>query len=372
MKLVIITHVPHTPVQNQYFAYGPYVREMIIWAKYVDEFIIVAPVEHREITPIDSSYGNMGIDFRKIPIFNLTSFLEMVRTFLKIPFLIIQIFKAMYQADHIHLRCPGNVGLLGCLVQILFPSKPKTAKYAGNWDPQSKQPWSYCLQKWILSNTFLTKNMQVLVYGQWENQSKNIKSFFTASYNESEIEPLQLVEEEKTIRILFVGTLVAGKNPMYALLLVSEMVQKGIAVQLDLYGAGVLRKSLERYVHHHDLSEKVFFHGNQNSETIKKAYQKSHFLILPSQSEGWPKAVAEAMFWGCVPVATPVSCVPYMLDFGNRGVLLTMDCKKDAVTLAELFGDKQTYCKTRVLASSWSRMYTLDYFENEIEKIVGV
>ena len=70
------------------------------------------------------------------------------------------------------------MGLIGAIVNILFPNKQKTAKYAGNWDPKSKQPWSYRLQKWILSNTFLTKNMQVLVYGEWPNQTKNIKPFF--------------------------------------------------------------------------------------------------------------------------------------------------------------------------------------------------
>jgi len=75
----------------------------------------------------------------------------------------------MVQADYIHLRCPGNMGL-EALVQMLFPNKPKTAKYAGNWNPKSKQPWSYRLQKWILSYTFLTQNMQVLVYGEWSNQ----------------------------------------------------------------------------------------------------------------------------------------------------------------------------------------------------------
>ena len=59
-----------------------------------------------------------------------------------------------------------------------MPKTPKSAKYAGNWDPKSKKPWSYQLQQWILSNTFLTKNMKVLVYGVWDGQSQNIYPFF--------------------------------------------------------------------------------------------------------------------------------------------------------------------------------------------------
>ena len=85
---------------------------------------------------------------------------------------------------------------------LKVPNKPKTAKYAGNWDPKAKQPWSYRLQRWIKSNTFLTRNMQVLVYGEWEGSSKNIKSFFTATYWEIEKEPLQSLSFTNTIRFV--------------------------------------------------------------------------------------------------------------------------------------------------------------------------
>ena len=44
MKFAIITQVPHVFQKGNYFAYAPYVREMNIWSKYVDEFIIVAPI----------------------------------------------------------------------------------------------------------------------------------------------------------------------------------------------------------------------------------------------------------------------------------------------------------------------------------------
>lgn len=87
--------------------------------------------------------------------------------------------------------------MLGCLVQIFFPKKIKTAKYAGNWDPEAKQPLSYRIQRWVLSNTFLTRNIQVLVYGEWKQQTKNIKPFFTATYSKSEIIELK----KGTIRV---------------------------------------------------------------------------------------------------------------------------------------------------------------------------
>src|SRR5690554_3405822 len=163
MTILIITHVNHHKEQNNYYAYAPYVREMNIWLRYVDEVIIVAPLEKKYKTPIDIAYTHDNINFCKVVSFDITGFNQIVKTILSIPRICYTVFKAMQKADHIHLRCPGNMGLLGCIVQILFPNKKKTAKYAGNWDLNARQPLSYKLQKWILNNTLLTKNMQVLV-----------------------------------------------------------------------------------------------------------------------------------------------------------------------------------------------------------------
>jgi len=180
MNFVVITHVAHILEQNLYFAYAPYVREMNIWTKQVENVIIVAPESKSIKTPIDLKYECENIEFVTVNEFDVLNLKGIFSTVFKIPGICCKIYSAMRKADHIHLRCPGNMGLLGCFVQILFPNKIKTAKYAGNWDPKSSQPFSYKLQKWILSNTFLTRNMQVLVYGQWEGSTKNIKPFLIA------------------------------------------------------------------------------------------------------------------------------------------------------------------------------------------------
>ena len=368
MKFAIITHVPHIHKQNQYFAYAPYVNEMNIWAKYIDELIIVAPLQKSEITAIDSSYNSKRIQFVSISAISLLGLKAVLNAILKAPKIILQIFKAMREADHIHLRCPGNIGLLGCLVQILFPSKLKTAKYAGNWDPKAKQPLSYRLQKWILSNTFLTRNIQVLVYGEWEGSTKNIKPFFTASYTETEKSPITKLDLKETIKFVFVGTLSLGKNPLYAIQLVEKLYDKGHKVSLDLYGDGAEQRILENYIASNGIDKYIVLKGNQNQKTITEAYQNCHFVILPSKSEGWPKAIAEGMFWGCVPLATIVSCVPFMLGDDERGILLEMNLEKDVKQLETILNDELGFDSKREKASDWSRKYTLDVFEDEIKK----
>jgi glycosyltransferase involved in cell wall biosynthesis len=370
MKFLIITHVGHRIEQNRYFAYGPYVREMNMWGKHVEELIIVAPKSDVDITAIDSQYEHQNIEFVAIDSVDVLSIKTALKTAFKIPKISVKIYRAMKEADHIHLRCPGNIGLIGCFVQMLFPKKNKTAKYAGNWDRTSKQPSTYKLQRWILSNSFLTRNMQVLVYGDWEGSSKNIKSFFTASYNEGDKIPLVQKGLKYKIGFLFVGALTKGKNPLYAIQLVELLQKKEYDVYLDLYGEGTERNRLEDYIKINKLERSIVLKGNQSKEAIIKAYQQSHFVILPSISEGWPKAIAEGMFWGCVPLGTSVSCVPFMLDYGNRGILLEMNLEKDVLQMEAILNDQLIFDTMQEKALAWSRKYTVDMFEEEIKKLL--
>jgi glycosyltransferase involved in cell wall biosynthesis len=371
MKFAIITHVPHIIEDNNYFAYAPYVLEMNIWITNAEKIIIVAPIAKCGKTAIDISYTHDNTEFVAIESFDILSVKGVFNAVLKIPKISLKIFRAMQNADHIHLRCPGNIGLLGCLLQIFFPNTPKTAKYAGNWDPNSKQPWTYKLQQWILGNTFLTRNMQVLVYGDWEGSSKNIKPFFTATYQEIDKLPISKKEVKGRVNFIFVGTLVKGKNPLYAIQLVKFLSEKEYDVHLSLYGEGTERTPLEQYVIANQLETEVELLGNQSKDTVRKAYQNSHFVILPSDSEGWPKAIAEGMFWGCVPLATAVSCVPFMLDYGKRGILLNMDLEKDTKQIEMLLNAPTDFDTKREKASEWSRNYTLDVFEQEIMDLLN-
>jgi len=370
MIFCIITHVIHTKKDNQFFAYLPYINEMNIWLKFVDEVLVVAPKEDFELNPIHTSYQHKKVKFIEINKFNTLSFLRILQSFLTVPINCWRIFKAMQKADHIHLRCPGNIGLLGCFVQILFPNKKKTAKYAGNWEANSKQPLSYKLQKWILSSTFLTKNIQVLVYGEWKNQTKNIKSFFTATYNEKDIAEVQPRILNDNIKFLFVGTLTSGKQPFYALQIVEKLIKNGVNATLSFYGEGTEKEILSKYILHANLQEFISIKGISTKEDLKTIYQNSHFLILPSKSEGWPKVVAEAMFWACVPIATKVSCIPTMLDYGNRGFLLSENLADDVNQIQELCTNQKAYQLKATLAKNWSREFTTDKFEAEIKNLV--
>ena len=139
---------------------------------------------------------------------------------------------------------------------------------------------------------------------------------------------------------------------------------------MDIYGDGDEYDSVTAYLQKNNLGDAIKLHGNQASEVVEKAYKKAHFMLLPSKSEGWPKVVAEAMFWGVIPIVTKISCVPWMLGTGERGILLDHIFEKDLTLVSQKLTDTESLQVISRNGQLWSHQYTLDDFETEIQKLL--
>jgi glycosyltransferase involved in cell wall biosynthesis len=139
-----------------------------------------------------------------------------------------------------------------------------------------------------------------------------------------------------------------------------------------MYGEGPEFKKIKDYLRKKNLESHIFLHGNQSKEVVKEAYQKSHLLIFVSKSEGWPKVVAEAMFWSCLPISSKVSCVESMLGNGSRGTVISPHASSDEIVqIIKGYIEKEDEYQQQVLnARNWSQQYTLEKFEHEIKKLL--
>jgi glycosyltransferase involved in cell wall biosynthesis len=208
------------------------------------------------------------------------------------------------------------------------------------------------------------------VYGKWENQTRNIYPFFTASYFENEIEKVEKKPLNKKIQLLYAGAFTKSKQALLSVKTAEELIKKGLDVALNMYGNGAEFKAIKQYIKNANLENQVVLHGNKSKEVLKKAFQEAHFLIFISKSEGWPKVVAEAMFWSCLPISTKVSCVPYMLDYGKRGGLVASELNEIVEKLMCYIENVKVYEKQVFEAKKWSQTVTLEKFELGIKKVV--
>src|SRR5690606_12910644 len=135
MRFAVFTHVVHRYNEGKYFAYAPYLREMNVWFRsFNSEFRIqnsefqvevVAPIDQGQNISKGTSYKAPNIIFTQIPSFDLLSLRAVLSAIYKIPLISFKILKAMRRAEHLHLRCPGNIGFLASILQIFFPGKRK-------------------------------------------------------------------------------------------------------------------------------------------------------------------------------------------------------------------------------------------------------
>jgi glycosyltransferase involved in cell wall biosynthesis len=110
--------------------------------------------------------------------------------------------------------------------------------------------------------------------------------------------------KNSSFSIIYVARLEDGKNPLILPEINSILISKGINVNWTIVGDGPLRASLEEKLS--GLNNFTLL-GFLNNDKLHQAYLKNQLFILPSESEGLPVSMIEAMKTGLVPVVSDIS-----------------------------------------------------------------
>lgn len=106
---------------------------------------------------------------------------------------------------------------------------------------------------------------------------------------------------------------------------------------------------------------------------LNEIYQKCHVLLLTSSSEGFPKVVAEAMAFECIPVVTKVGGMADHIQHNETGILTDADnCVNESIHwITELI--KDTELRERLGKSAYSyacKKFSFTTFEAGWKKII--
>lgn len=131
--------------------------------------------------------------------------------------------------------------------------------------------------------------------------------------------------------IIFSGAVIPRKRPDLVVTAFRDLVGAGHSCQLLIAGPTPdlsYKESLLKLVRGHRSESGVHWLGFQRD--MDAIYRAGDIFALPSNNEGMPNAVLEAMSSGLACIATPVSGVPELLK-GGAGIVLD----RDAVRLTE-------------------------------------
>ena len=138
---------------------------------------------------------------------------------------------------------------------------------------------------------------------------------------------------EGPLRVVYAGTLVAAKGA-FAVLDIAERLP-GVRFLLIGDAAPAARAALAAAIGRSGLGDRVELAGPMARAWVLERLADCDVFLLPSASEGFPFAVAEAMAVGLPVVASSVGAIPEMVDEPAGGYLLAPD---DAAGFAAALG----------------------------------
>jgi glycosyltransferase involved in cell wall biosynthesis len=323
MKLVIVSHTPHYRSEAGTVGWGPTVREIDHLAELFREIVHIAPLH--EVTAPESALPYSSTRVRVVAVRPAGG--DGARSkpgiLLRAPGWARAILREGVDADVLHVRCPAGISLVAlALLPFLGHPARRWVKYAGNWNPAGREPWTYRLQRrWLLSGRMRSL---VTVNGEWPGQPIHVRSFLNPCLTDTELEEGRRAAAEKTlgatVKLLFVGRLEKEKGAGHAVCMLDRLRASKVGASLDLVGDGPERGTFETLSNQLDVSHLVRFHGWRRRPELTTLLGQAHFLLLPTvASEGWPKVLSEGMAYGAVPLAGRVSCIPQYLKRYRTG-----------------------------------------------------
>jgi len=180
----------------------------------------------------------------------------------------------------------------------------------------------------------------------------------------------KIKDHKNKFYILFIGRIVKLKGLQYLIKVLKDLIEEFPELELRIGGEGVYLKTLKRLTHKLNLKDYVKFIGFLDKKEVKKELANCDLFVLPSMSEGTPKAIVEAITIEKPVIATKVGAINELIDDNKNGLLIEpgniKDLKKKLIwALKNKDKTKEMGLYNRKILKKISKLYSI---ENYIDK----
>lgn len=372
MNLVVISHKPcwFSLEFNNYVTNGGFPFQMEVISELFDETTLVI-IESKSVSPAGTRLiTGKKIKIRPLPEPMGSDFKRKMNLLRWGPKNIPIIWKKIKEADAVHAPIPGDIGAIGILIS-LFQKKPLFIRHCGRWDKPNTLADHFL--KWLLERIAGGRNVVLATGGDSKPPSiknQNIKWIFSTSFTEKEFSDMKLAKPwifGDRLELITVGALTKGKNIESVIKSLPIIKEKYPDVFLNILGEGSLRTQLMKTAEELYVLDSIKFYGNVSHEQVLGYLSKSHVFIFPSFSEGFPKALIEAMACGLPVIASSISVIPNLL--GNEcGILLEYPNEREiAKSVIHLINDPEKIEFMGLSSRKKAEKYTLENWKHQIE-----
>lgn len=209
----------------------------------------------------------------------------------------------------------------------------------------------------------LSQEQREIVLKRYRAKPKNVVIIPNGVKNDFFMERI-FYESDTPTNLLFVGRFALQKN-IPRLLRALPLMQHD--VHLHLVGDGEKLPQIKQIIQELNI-QNVTLHGPQNGKKLVDMYRKADIFVLPSDREGMPLVLLEAMAAGLLVVASNVQGIREFIK--NNGLLVNNPSPETfANTLDNLIGDQEKLQKLSNRGRAWAKNYSWEKLVHKIEKV---
>ena len=371
MQLLIISHTEHYKnSEGILVGWGPTLTEINHLATIFEEVYHIGTFRNDPSPKSAMPYTKDNIHFIGMPFTGGVYWYQKLDVLWNAPATIYKVFKTLKKVDIFQLRCPTGIGVYLIPFMILFTTKKGWFKYAGNW-VQQNPPFGYGIQRWLLKE----QSKKVTINGKWNEDIQPMQCITFENpclTNKDLIVGLDSINNkifEAPYTFCFAGRLEDAKGVRRIIEAFTTVNVKEKVKEVHLVGDG---QNMDVYKTLAENSGIAFiFHGFLSYLEVFEIYKKSHFFLLPSSaSEGFPKVIAEAMNFGCIPIVSSVSSIIQYVENEKNGFVVSPNTSKNLKIILEkvLTINPAAYYKMIHKNHGKTNIFTYEYYIDRIKK----
>jgi hypothetical protein len=322
MKLAVISHKqcwPSMESPSGFATDGGFALQMQTLSELFDSTRIVVPCD-----PTGTRDGEISINGHRVHVVPLHPLGggDLVRK-IRIPLWLAAnartLLREVAQADAVHVAIPGDIGTFGMLL-AMARGKPLYVRHCGNWFEQktvADHVW-----KWLMQSMAGGRNVMLATGGAGQPLAGRYTApgwIFSTSLSDRELAACRTARTPPragSVRLIIACRQERGKGTDIAIESLSDILQTIPEATLDVVGDGGHLAHFKQLAKHHGVADRTRFHGNVNHGEVLRLLKDADLFCYPTNSEGFPKVVLEALACGLPVITTRVSVLPELLRTG--------------------------------------------------------
>lgn len=376
MKLAVFSHKPCWRSQNSPTGVstdGGFPFQMRALAELFDSTTIVVPVYR-----LSSTAGETALSGRNLRVAPLTAIAgrglaRRVATFCWLSRNLPRLVLEASRADVIHAPIPGDVGTFGMILALIM-RKRLIVRHCGNWDFQrtvAERFW-----RWFMERYAGGRNIMLATGGADRppsGKNPNIKWIFSTSLTREELDRCRIERDPPNPaapRLINVCRQEKFKGTEILLECLPLLLDRFPGITLDLIGDGNAIGDLRKRADALGIAGRVRFLGRLDHDNVLRLLHSADLFCYPTRSDGFPKAVLEALACGLPVITTPVSVLPQLIGSGCGTIVGDPAPGAFAAAIADALSNEGNWRAMSNRAYLTARQYSLESWRERIGELL--